>query len=184
MELKRGRDRNDNFRLLFKRYYHRAYRFFRSRGLPPEDCEELTEDVFISVYSNLNELREGGKFENWVFRIAMNVYRNEIERRGAKKRAAISVSLGGSIDPPGSRLTASPEVNPEDEVLDKEKLEAVREAFRELPAQMRACMFLRVDDGLSYREIAAVMGIAVNTVSVHLHQARSLLREKLGKYFW
>ena len=184
LALKQGRDREDNSRLLFQRYYRRAYRFFRSKGLPPEDCDELTEDVFISVYNNLDELRQDGKFENWVFRIAVNIYRNEMERRGARKRAPTPVPLGGDwSDPQDLQLSTAPGADPETEVLEKEKLKAVRAALQELPRQMRSCLFLRVDDGLSYREIAAVMGIAVNTVSAHLYEARNLLREKLDRYF-
>lgn len=183
-ELKQGRDREENARLLFQRYYGHVYRFFRSKGILPEDGEELTEDVLISVYNKLDELREEPKFENWMFRIAMNVYRNEIERRGAKKRAVTEVRLEGDADGLEElHLRPSPAVDPETEVLEKEKLEKVREALRALPEQMRSCLLLRVDDELSYREIAAVMGISVNTVSVHLHQARKVLKEKLGRYF-
>jgi RNA polymerase sigma-70 factor (ECF subfamily) len=182
LELKQGRNQEDNARLLFKQYYGRVYRFFHSKRLSPEDCEELTEDVFISVYQRLGELREAAKFESWLFRMAMNAYLNEIERRGAKKRAAITVSLEEHGDP-AAALPASPVGNPEVEVLEKETLNAVRQALQELPPQMRHCVLLRVDEELSYQEIAVVMGISLNTVSAHLHQARSLLKEKLGRYF-
>lgn len=184
LELKRGQDREHNARLLFKYYYHRACRFFRSKGLPPEDCEELAEDVFVSVYNKLDELRHETKFENWVFKIAMNVYLNDLERRRAGKRAATMVPLGGeSTDPQDVGALTAAGGDPETEVLESEKLQVVRGAVHELPPQMRSCVFLRVDDGLSYREIATVMGISVNTVSAHLHQARSLLKERLGRYF-
>jgi RNA polymerase sigma-70 factor (ECF subfamily) len=182
LELRQGRNREENARLLFKLYYGRVYRFFLSKRLSPEDCEELTEDVFISVYQRLGELLQEARFENWLFRIAMNVYLNEMERRGARKRTATTVSLEESGDPAVS-LPASPVGNPEVEVLEKEKLAAVRQALQELPPQMRHCLLLRVDEELSYQEIAAVMGISINTVSVHLHQARSVLKEKLGRYF-
>jgi RNA polymerase sigma-70 factor (ECF subfamily) len=140
--------------------------------------------VFISVYTHLKELRQDTKFENWICRIAMNVYRNEKERRAARKRAATVVSLTGDFDDPEDlRLPPSPTANPEVEILEKEKLDQVRQALQELPPQMRSCLLLRVDDELSYREIAAVMGISINTVSAHLHQARKLMEEKLGRYF-
>jgi RNA polymerase sigma-70 factor (ECF subfamily) len=183
-QLKHGLDRDENSRLLFRRYHGWIYRFFRSKGISPEECEELTEDVFVSVYTHLNELRQDTKFENWVCRIAMNVYRNERERRAARKRAATVVSLTGDLDDPADlQLPASATANPEVEMLEKEKLDQVRQALHELPPQMRSCLLLRVDDELSYREIAAVMGISINTVSAHLHQARKLIEEKLSRYF-
>jgi RNA polymerase sigma-70 factor (ECF subfamily) len=183
-ELKQGRDRDENARRLYKRYYHRVSGFFRSQGILPEDCEELTDDVFISVYTKLGELRQDSKFENWVCRIAMNVYRNELKRRGARKRATIEVPLEEdreSLDDlhPSVGLV----VNPESQVLEQEKLDKVREALQALPLQMRRCLLLRVDNEMSYEEIALIMGLSVNTVSAHLHQARRILKETLSRYF-
>jgi RNA polymerase sigma-70 factor (ECF subfamily) len=67
--------------------------------------------------------------------------------------------------------------------LEKEKLEKLREALVHLPQQMRHCAHLRVVHDLSYAEIAAVMGISVNTVKAHLHQAQKALRTQLSSYF-
>jgi len=62
-------------------------------------------------------------------------------------------------------------------------LEKLREALVQLPQQMRRCAQLRVVHDLSYVEIAELMGISVNTVKAHLHQAQKALRAQLSPYF-
>ena len=179
-----GHDREESARLLFKRYYGSIYGFLRRKGFPNEECEELTEDVFFSVFSKLKEIRDESRFEYWMFMIARNVYRNELERRGAKKRTGVVVPLKVERgDAEGVELPSAETGSPEAQVLRKEKLEQVRRSLAQLPTQMRRCLFLRVDDGLTYREIASVMQISINTVSAHIHQARKVLREKLRPYF-
>jgi RNA polymerase sigma-70 factor (ECF subfamily) len=184
-ELKRGRDREANFKLLFDRYYDQLHRFFQRKGISPEDCRDLTQEVFVSAYKGLKGLRNESQFQNWLFRIARNIHKNEIERRQAKKREAKEVSLEGARselnDSRGrAEQIADSDPNPIDALLEKEGRHKLSEAVRRLPPQMRRCVQLRVVKGLSHGEIAAIMGISVNTVKAHLHQARKTLKEKLG----
>lgn len=186
-ELQQGRAREENFRLLYERYYGRLFRFFRNKQLPPEDCRDLIQKVFISVYKGLGGFRHDSHFETWLFKIALNSYVSEVEHRRAAKRDAVEVPIGeGPSDEgagPASYRVADDRPDPAVELLDKEKLEKMREAMGELPEQMRRCVQLRVAKELSYQEIASVMGISINTVKAHLHQSQKVLREKLGKYF-
>lgn len=181
-DLKQGRDREENARLLFQRYADWVYRYFQGKGFFPQDCEELTGDVFLSVYMKLGELRQDTKFENWMCRITVNVYRDEMGRRHAKKRTAAEVSLDEEIAHPENVGLHAAAADPETRVLEKEKLEMVEEVIEALPQQMQRCLLLHVVDGLTYEEIATVLNISPNTVSVHLHQARKVLKEKLGPY--
>ena len=188
-ELKEGTRREENFRLLFERYYGQLYRFFRRKMMSPEDSRDLTQAVLISVHKGLKGLRDDSQFEAWLFKIAMNEYRNELERRHAKKRDVVPVSLdseaGHADAQPFAALVqaTAPGTDPMQTLLEKEKLEKLRAALEKLPEQMRRCVQLRVAQDLSYQEIASVMGISVNTVKAHLYQAQRALREKLRPYF-
>lgn len=187
-QLQRGQEWEENFRLLFERYYDQVYRFFRRKGLPSEDCRDLTQETFFSVYKGVGELRDAAQFESWLYRIAKNVYFNEMERRGAKKRTALQVSLEEQWAQPSER---DPEIawagggggDPMEIVLEKERLKKLREAMQELPPQMQRAVYLRVVKELSVQEIAAVLNVSVNTVKSHLHQARRALKEKLSSVF-
>jgi len=186
-EIKQGLNVEANFRWLFDRHYAQILRFFRRKGFEPEACRDLTQDTFVSVYKGLKDLRQEEQFESWLFAIAHNVWCSLIENRAAQKRSATVLSLDGAGDnddqlPIAARL-ADPGADPLTVALEKEKLEKLREALVHLPQQMRHCAQLRVVHDLSYAEIAAVMGISVNTVKAHLHQAQKALRTQLSSYF-
>ena len=186
-EIKQGLNVETNFRWLFDRHHGQLFRFFRRKGFDPETCRDLTQDTFLSVYKGLKDLRQEEQFESWLFAIAHNVWCSLIESRAAQKRSATVLSLEGegeSDDRPSiaARL-ADPNADPLTVALEKEKLERLREALVHLPKQMRHCAQLRVVHEMSYVEIAALLGISVNTVKAHLHQAQKALRTQLSSYF-
>ena len=97
----------------------------------------------------------------------------------------LSLEASGETDdhlPLAARI-ADPGADPLAVTLEKEKLEKLHEALQHLPAQMRRCAQLRIAHELSYVEIAALMGISINTVKAHLHQAQKSLRAQLSSYF-
>lgn len=186
-ELRHGLNREANYKLLFEQYHDQVYRFFQRNGMAREDCRDLTQDVFVSVYRGLKSLRDEKQFHTWLFRIARNVFKNELERRQAKKRTGRVLSLeersGASDDGSASAGKADPRTSPMEALLEKERREKLTEAVKGLPLQMQRCVQLRILKGLSMAEIAAVMRISVNTVKAHLHQAKKVLKEELGHHF-
>ena len=187
-EFQQGADPQRNFQILFERFYSQVCRFFQRKGFLPEDSQELTQEVFLSVYKALVELRQPEQFQSWLFTVARNTYVNELERLHAKKREAVHVSLdeeiGGSEDMTlADCLPGEPGAIPIETILEQEKTERLHEAMMELPEQMRRCVQCRVLQDASYEEIATTMGISINTVKAHLFKARDALREKLSSYF-
>lgn len=187
-DLKRGRNREANYKLLFDRYHDQVFRFFRRKGMGREDCRDLTQDVFVSVYRGLKELRDHNRFRSWLFTIAKNTFNNEIERRQAKKREGHVLSLEEKLGRKTerevlTRKATDAKSSPMEALLEKERQAKVARAIQELPPQMRRCVQLRVNKGLSIAEIAGVMRISANTVKAHLHQARSALKEDLAELF-
>lgn len=187
-ELQQGIALEENSRILFQRYYTQVIGYLRRKGLSYEDCQDLTQKVFVSVYNGVKDFRYDAKFETWLYRIATNVFITEMERRHALKRSEqdnISISAHTVWD--GDRepelQLADPLANPAESLLAQEKVAVLREALLQLPDQMRCCAQLRWVKELSYQEIADVMQISINTVKAHLHQARKLLRERLSIYF-
>lgn len=186
-QIKQGLNVEANFHWLFDRHHAQLRRFFRRKGFDPEACADLTQDVFVSVFKGLKDLRQEEQFESWLFAIAHNVWCSLIESQTAQKRSATVLSLeveGESDDRPSiaARL-ADPNADPLNVALQKEKLEKLHEALVHLPKQMRHCAQLRVVHEMSYAEIADLMGISVNTVKAHLHQAQKALRAQLSSYF-
>ena len=187
-ELGQGLNREANYKLLFERYHDQVYRFFQRNGMAREDCRDLTQDVFVAMHRGFKTLRDQKQFHTWLFRIARNIFRNELERRQAKKRTGRVLSLeersGKTDDSSGIAGKAiDPRTSPMEALLEKERNEKLAEAVKSLPPQMQRCVRLRVQKGLSMAEIAAVMRISINTVKAHLHQARKVLKEELGQHF-
>jgi len=188
-KIKQGLNVEENFRRLFERYYAQIYRFFQRKGFSPEDSHELTQETFLSVYKGLKGFRQESPFEHWLFSIAENIWRSELERRKARKRDAPLISLDqevasgdDEISPLAARI-ADPAPNQLDRTIEKEKSQKLHEALQHLPEQMRRCTELRVLYDLSYSEIAGLMKISINTVKAHLHQAKKELSERLKPYF-
>ena len=186
-EIKQGRDVEENFQQLFHLHHAQIRRFFRRKGFDSEECRDLTQETFVSVFKGLKDLRQDEQFASWLFAIAHNVWCSVIERRAAQKRSAILLSLnggseGGDESPISARL-ADTSADPFKVTFEKEKLAKLSEALEHLPQQMRRCTQLCVVHELSYAEVAALMDISVNTVKAHLHQARKALRAKLSPFF-
>jgi RNA polymerase sigma-70 factor (ECF subfamily) len=184
-ELKHGQGLEDNFQLLFARYYDHIYRFFHRKGFLPEDCRDLTQDVFFSVYKSLGELRHETQFEIWLYRTATNMYLNEKVRQRAKKRTDLVIPLPNGVGELhiGVAQGAAAVADPAEAMIEQERREQLRQAVQELPTQMRRCVQLHLLREMSLQETAAVLGISVNTVKAHLHQARKILNEKLSAYY-
>ncbi len=190
---------SDHFESLVRRYYVPINRFFRFRGIDPEECEDLTQDTFLSAYRSLDGLRQDTAEGSWLFAIARNIYLNAIRRQLASKRSAREVRL----DEPGGEGSISRYENMGEEsppraseqalqtedsgalkgLLAEERYKLLETAITKLPPRMRSCLLLRISQGLKYREIAEVMQISINTIKSQLSQGKERLGNELGARF-
>ena len=128
--------------------------------------------------------------QTWIFQIARNIASNEIRSRRTSKRGATEVPFEETcrVEDDGVMrecIQADGRVGgtPLEDLLVTERAKILHEAMESLPPQMRRCVRLRVEQDLKYREIAAVLGISIDTVKAHLFQARQLLKDKLSGHF-
>jgi RNA polymerase sigma-70 factor, ECF subfamily len=182
-------DLEEEFRRLFEQYFRPIYYFFRRRGIPPEDCHDLTQETFLRVYRGFRGFRGEAKFQTWLYQIASNLWCNQVRSRKAAKREGMEISLETAMEkrapilPPLPFAPGSETVGPLARMLADEQLEALRRALGGLPPQMLRCVRLRIEREMKYREIAELMQISIDTVKSQLNQARTRLSEELGRYF-
>ena len=169
----------ENFRWLFDKYYSAVYGFFYRKGFPPEDCRDLTQEVFVAVYMQVDKLRNDAAFVAWLFSISRHIAMRHLER--LRKHPVVHAGADESATPLDAVAASDP--SPLSEMLDQEKVEKVRQALAELPGRVRDCLRARVVDGLNYREIGQRLGISENTVAVHIHRGLKNLRGRLRPLF-
>jgi RNA polymerase sigma-70 factor, ECF subfamily len=144
---------------------------------PPEDHEDLLQDALIRGFRGFDSFDRALPFKAWMFGIIRNAC---IDRHRHRRARPLEESLedAPTASPLDSPLYAIP-LAPEDVLLRRETVEQVREAIRRLPVLMREVVELRDIEGLSYREIAAVLDRPIGTVMSRLYRGRNLLRTYL-----
>ncbi len=149
------------------RVYRLAYRLTGNRA----DAEDLTQEVFVRVFRSLDTYTPG-TFEGWLHRITTNLFLDQARRR-ARLRFD---SLGDDSDQrlPG-RVPA-----PDHQVLATLFDSDVEAALSALAPQFRAVVVLCDIEGLSYEEIADVLGLKLGTVRSRIHRGRAQLRKALA----
>ena len=149
------------------RVYRLAYRLTGN----PHDAEDLTQEVFVRVFRSLSSYTPG-TFEGWLHRITTNLFLDQA-RRKSKIRFD---SLGEDAE---TRLP-SRTVGPDDALVDSMFDDDVEAALAELPPDFRAAVVLCDVEGLSYEEIADVLGLKLGTVRSRIHRGRTMLRRALA----
>lgn len=171
-----GPDAETAWRELVSRYARRIFALARSRRLGEEAAEEVTQSVFVTVSHHLRAgsiggYEERGRFESWLFRIAVNRVRDEIRRRARAVATAEPAALDACSAAPA---TARPADNDEDH------LRALRAALTRLPDADREVVELRHHGGLSFKQIAETLGEPLGTVLARHHRALRKLKEMMA----
>jgi len=138
-----------------------------------EDTEDVVQEVFLAAHQALDSYRGASRFSTWLHRIAVNKALNHRARVAERLRRS-SESLehaGGSLDRPDPAA-----LSPLREMEMKELRTRLAECMERLPDAWRAVLALRVEESLSYEEIAEAVGTALGTVRSRLARARLALR--------
>jgi RNA polymerase sigma-70 factor (ECF subfamily) len=150
-------------------------------------AEDLTQEVFLRVYRARKTYQPGAKFSTWLFRIAHHVALNALRDQG--RRREVSLDRGPSPDLSGVSRTQLEEVAQASSGaiparrLDRTELQQiVRSALDRLNDRQRLAVLLSKFEGMSYAEIAEVMGLSASAVKSLLSRARAALREVLEPY--
>jgi RNA polymerase sigma-70 factor (ECF subfamily) len=140
-------------------------------------AEDITQEAFIQAHQHLGKLGPPYDFKSWVYRIAGNLALDGLRRY--KHEMPLPDWDGGEASAP-EPADQRREGAPEDQAHLSEVRAAVWRAIHQLPDSHRQVLTLREIDGLSYNEIATVLGITLDNVRVTLHRARQQFRDLYG----
>lgn len=156
---------------LVRRYQKPVFRIVLRMVKSPDDADDLTQDTFVRAHRGLKTFKEEYDFHPWLYRIAVNQAINFINKR--KRQAAVDLE-----DVPETDIKTGPEPeSPIQAASRKELLTRLESALDRLPDEQKTVFLLRVQEGLSYEEIAESMGTPKGTVMSRLARARMALRK-------
>ncbi len=149
------------------------------------DAAEVLQETYLSAYQGLANFRGEAAFSSWVYRIAANHCLMRLRHR--KVRAAAEESLSEPEYTPRGSLAGMPAEgwvrSAEEEALDAELRVAIQAATDALPEAHREVFLLKDVEGLSYDDIAGLLGDSVPAIKSRLHRARLSLREAIDRFY-
>jgi RNA polymerase sigma-70 factor (ECF subfamily) len=147
----------------------------------PDAAEELTQETFLRLVRMIEEYEHSGRFESWLFRISANLARDHA-RRGRRRRLATGLETPGSNgQPPSADLADARLPTPADRLESREQERRLAGAVARLSDLDREILMLRHYSGLSFREIADILGVPMGTALARAHRALARLRSELGE---
>ncbi len=165
------------FETLYRRYNARLYNFALLLTLSHDDAADVTQESFIRAWNSLPALREGAVFGSWVHRIALNVGRDLLKKRGRSPVASIDGIDGSETSEIPSRAPG-----PEQTIISGEVNDAVHRAIRSLSEDHRTVVTMHHLEGMDIESISSVLGVSKGTIMSRLSRAREILRRKLVPY--
>lgn len=157
----------DQVARLFEEAREDVYRYLLTLGLAPPQAQEAAQDVFLRLYVALKKGEEIRNPRAWIFRVAHNL---GLKIRRRRDLPSFAPGLEARIPDPAR--------DPEEDLLERERLRRIDRGIQELSEQQRNCLFLRME-GLRYAEIGAVLGIGAPTVGEFLRRAMAKLKKVL-----
>lgn len=168
--LKAGRP--EAFERLVRDHGDRVYRFVK-RLVGERGAEDVTQEVLLRVFRSIDGYRPTGRFESWLFTIANNLAIDHVRRQ--RPEAPLG-DLEGDV---AAERFASTALEPSELAEEAEVHRAILRAVERLPLDQRQVFLLREEGGLSFQEIAGMLGCPLNTALGRMHYAMERLRKAM-----
>ena len=143
-----------------RQIYRICYRFVENR----EDAMDLAQEVFIKAFEHLATFRRESSLKTWLYRIAMNHCINHV-----KKHSQEFVEV--------TEYTGSVHSRVQDQLEEREQREHFRRLVKLLPPKQKAILEMRINEQLSYEEIARISGRSISTIKASVFFALEKLRK-------
>jgi RNA polymerase sigma factor (sigma-70 family) len=167
---------NEAFGRLLGRHQDMGLRVARRVVRDHDTARELAQEAMLQAYLSLDRLRDGARFQSWLYSIVLNVCRSHFRNR---KGDALSLeAMAGGLRFDALPLTGI-EPGPVELAEASELHEAVLGAVKSLSPLNRAATLLYYYEQLTLRDVAATLGVSVGTIKGRLHKSRGRLREPL-----
>ncbi|PHS76339.1 MAG: RNA polymerase sigma factor RpoE [Porticoccus sp.] len=165
------------FDLLVMKYQYKVHAIVSRYVKDFDEVNDVVQEAFIKAYRALAKFRGESAFYTWLYRIAVNTAKNYLVARNRRPPASDIDAEEAAFYEGSEKLR---DIDSPENLLYRDELEAVVDlAIKNLPEDLRTAVTLREFEGLSYEEIAEIMGCPVGTVRSRIFRAREAIDEKI-----
>ncbi|NVM01446.1 MAG: sigma-70 family RNA polymerase sigma factor, partial [Candidatus Helarchaeota archaeon] len=174
-------DKSEYFKELVDKYKNMVFRICFGFVKNKEDAEDIAQDVFFTIYKNIKNFKFESKISTWIYRIAVNRSLNHIRKRKLPRIFSKINLKEGNVDE-YAEIPASEDSSADFKVITDEKKRIIYKVLNGLPSNQRIAFTLYNIKGLTYEEIAEIMGCSISAVESRMHRAKMNLQKRLVKY--
>jgi RNA polymerase sigma factor (sigma-70 family) len=169
------------FEYLLARYHSVVYKTCRGIVHDEQEAEDVTQEVFIEVYKSISSFRSAARLITWIHRIAVNRSLDKV-RKMQRTQGKQIISLDGENADHIANVPHLP--NPSSQLEEKEKAMILKAAIDILPENQKAAFVLSRIEGLTQKEVAAILEIQEGALESLLQRARQNLKKSLSHYYY
>lgn len=177
-----------SFVILLRKHQGPLFHFFLRHVGNVQSAEDLTQEAFLRVVHHRASFRTGARFAAWLYAIAHNLVVDELRKRRYRRHRSLDEPLDSRNDDPGRTLgdvVRDPNEQTEAQAAHLEMRAALEAAIGRLPKEQREVFTLREMGGLSFQEIAEIVGCNQNTVKSRMRYAlerlHAVLRDRVAE---
>ncbi len=173
---------NSAFEMLMEKHMGIIYNIALRMTANQDDAEDMTQEIMIKIFRSLSSFKGNSKFSTWIYRVAVNTCLDELKKKKNKKHLSLDAEISGD-DGENQIEIKDDSPSPEKLAEQNELRDMVAAAVKLLSDEHRAVIVLRDIRGMSYSEIAEILGCSDGTVKSRISRARAQLKMILEKEY-
>jgi len=170
-----------SFEDIFSRYHDRMYRYILRLMHQPDEAEDLTQETFLRVHSELSTLRNESALSSWLYRIATHICYDRFRQASYRMESqSLEDNQGEQSDTLEGQIEDFDELKL-DQVIDQQEMSTCVQAYvSRLSDDHRIAILLHDLHGMTCPEIAQRLGCSLELVKIRLYRARQKLKSVLS----
>lgn len=170
----------DEFERLFNEHFHSVYHYVYYMLGNKTDTEDVTQEIFMKIAKSYEQFHEVSALKAWIYTIARRTVIDFLRKRKTKK----FLTFWKNHLPDEFDVADESKAIPEERYIQKEECQRIYDLVNQLPEKMRTVIYLRYIQGIPVQEVAAMLDMTPNNVSVIQNRALAKLRNMVDSKSW